>query len=144
MAVTASGYTVEVPNTDHTTPLQGIPVTQKEIDLITIIQDDEAFVNPGEAKHASLTTEISAAITAISALKVFEVTASSVSFTPREILVGGTSGATGLYSSFVSATNMVQMVDPTDGVTGGAVSAGGSGYTSAPTCLLYTSDAADE
>ena len=142
MATTAAGLSVYIPNTDDNTKVPTVEYSQRQKDIITLVESGSgsaSSVFENKTNHTGLTTGIAASTTAITPLKMFQVTATSVPFSSRQILIGGTSGATGLFSSFTATNasgdpiNLVRLVDPTDGVTGGVITAGGSGYSSAPT-----------
>ena len=145
MAITESGFTVDIPGTSAATVLNDVSMTQKTKDLIGMVDGGTAFVNPAGTAHTALTSAISDATSSIGALNVFQVSGTSVGFSAGETLTGGSSSATGTFSSFVPNTSLVNMsalsgvFTPGETVTGGTSNATASIAANGTPASLVTS-----
>lgn len=133
MAITESGFTVDIPGTSAATVLNDVSMTDKTKSLIGMVNDGTALVNPVASGIASLTSAITSATTSVASMKMFEVSASSVGFQVGETLTGGTSGATGVFSEFIGSTNLVKMTGGSGTFAGGETITGGTSSATAST-----------
>ena len=71
MAITESGFTVDIPGTSSATVLNDVSMTDKTKSLIGMVNDGTALVNPVASGIASLTSAITSATTSVASCLLY-------------------------------------------------------------------------